>query len=151
MTQKLRFGATSNSFINTGSYGSPVWVYLLTVADAEFNVDWDEADASTRGQQPVAATEPTQMKLQLEFDMVGDIGNTAFLALRAAALAKTVCDMITTTGESATTTGEVGVRADFKVFSMKENGKLNGVEIFHFVMKPCYSDNEAIFDGDIDE
>jgi hypothetical protein len=144
MTQKLRFGAKSTLNRNTASYSTPTWLPILPVGDVNLNISFEKANASTRGQQPIAANEPTQLILSIDFTMLEDIADVNYLAIRAAALAKTSLDILACT-DVAGTAGEASVRCDYKVQEFKKGEPLNGINTYNVVIEPCYSANPAVF------
>jgi hypothetical protein len=140
MTQALRLGGAASLNLNTGSYGSPTWSAIQIVTDVTQNLDADEADASTRGNFAFKATEPTLLGIALEFDILEDIADTNYASIRAAYFARTTLDVFACTGPAATS-GEIFVRAVYKMFGFKKGEPLNGINKYTVTIKPCYSAN----------
>ena len=136
----LRFGADAKLYRNTGTFGTPVWAEVKNVNDAlNVGLTYAEADATIRG-VGVTQSEPTLLGLELSFRMLEDLDDTQFTAIRTAALAKTILDMLTCSGPVATA-GETYVRKEFKVTGFNKGEPLNGINTYDVVMKPCFSTN----------
>ncbi len=144
MTTALRFGANATVNRNSASFGSPSWQYITLCRDLTANLDYEEADATQRGSGGNKQSEPTLRGISLEFDVLEDLNDANYLALRSAFINKTEIDTLISTG-GATTSGELTLRAGYKIFGFKKSEPLNGINTYSVSMKPCYSTNTPAF------
>jgi hypothetical protein len=144
MAAGLKFGANGILAINQGTYGGPSWVNVKTVQDVTATLEYEKADASSRGQNGFGATEPTLAMVSLSFKILEDTADAAYLLLRAAAFAKTtVCDMMCCSGTIGAS-GETSVRSDYKIIGWKKSEPIKDVNTFDVEMERCYSANPVV-------
>lgn len=135
----LRFGALAFLYRNSGaSFATPTWNDIGNVGDVTTDIDWNEAEASTRGSGE--AVEPTLQKFEVDFEMLEDMDDADFLAIRAAFLAKTKMDWFLCSG-AYNAQGETYVRSEAKVMSFKKTEPLKGVNKYAVKIKRCYTTN----------
>jgi len=138
----IRLGANATINRNTASYGSPTWDQITIAKDVQIPTSMEEADASCKASL-VKMMEPTLMALGVEFDIVEDVGQADYVALRTAFLARSSLDIKLCSNTIAT--GEYSIRADMKVFKWDRKEDLNGINIISVSLKPCYSTNAVTF------
>lgn len=127
---------------NTNTYASPTWVIVENVRDLTGPDSFAEADVSRRqtGGTPIKQSEPTLREFSIEFDMVYDLTDTDFAALQTAFAARTLVEIALADGAIATT-GTRYFGLEMKIFEFSRNESLTDANIYHVVMKPCYSNN----------
>lgn len=134
-----KLGVTSKIYLNTGTYGTPVWDELTCVSDLAVNAAWDEADGSSRASRVKQASK-TLMALEITGRAkVSDTG-TDFIAIWEAIHSDTPLDLMILNGGS-TSNGVRGYRGDFNVFSGSEDQAMANELFLDFVLKPATSDN----------
>jgi hypothetical protein len=136
-----KIGANAKLYYRSaGSFAVPTWTVIGNVRDLSADLSMDEADASIRGGGGVKQTEPVHTLDQLEWEMVEDTTDPAFLAVKAAHDAKTIIDLFCCSGDK-TVSGETYFRAEFKVPGWKKTEPLNDANKFAVTAKPAYSTN----------
>ena len=83
---KRLLGRDCKLYMNTGSYGTPVWNPIDNVKDLALNLPRGEHDSSTRGSGEYDEVLRTNIKAAVEFDIPWDLDDTDFTALLAAFL-----------------------------------------------------------------
>ncbi len=134
----LRFGASAILYYNTGTFGTPTWTAITNVGDLELDIDFEEAEASTRGAG--MATEPTLQHFEIGFEMLEDMSDSVFVALKAAFLAKTLKDFFVCSGVY-TNSGENYARSEGKIVSFKKTEPLKGINKYACKIKRAYTSN----------
>lgn len=127
---------------NSANFGSPTWA-VVNCRDVDIDFSWGEGDVSNRGSK-LGLTEPALQIRGLEFDMVADETDANFVAIRAAALARTAVELAYANGPIGTlgTVASGGVancvmsRCTYKVFGMKRGEPLAGAVTVKFTLKP---------------
>jgi len=138
----IRLGANATINRNTNTYNSPTWDAITIAKDVQIPTSMEEADASCKASL-VKMMEPTLMALGVEFDIVEDVAQLDYLALRSAFLNRTSLDIKLCSGPI--TAGEYSIRADMKVFKFDRKEDLNGINTISVSLKPCYSTNAVTF------
>jgi len=108
------------------------------VRDVTLNLEQGEADATTRTNNGWRATEPTLKEGSVEFEMVWDHADPAFVKFFKAWLNRTVIACAALDGDKAVADVE-GLWADFKVISFTKNEPLEDVQLVSVTIKPAYS------------
>ena len=139
---RLSFNATACR--NTGTYGSPTWTAIGIVGDVKADMTFEEADSSVRNGAGFKWSDPTLLGISIDLDIKCVPVDTGYLALRAAALARTAVDVMFSTKGNADS-GELTLRADFKFFKFGQDEALNGIIVNPCTIKPCYSSNAVTF------
>ena len=134
----VALGSAATLNRNTNVYATPTWSAISVIMDATQDLTMEEADASVRGLAGHKLTEPTQLVDVISFKMLDDSSDTNWAALRTAYFAKTVLDIMASSA-TATTSGALYTRADFKVFEFKRGEPINGLQTTDVTIKPCYS------------
>lgn len=129
-------GYANHLYYNTGSYGSPTWTLISNVADCKVLIETDEVDATTRAGGGFFIAEPGLHKISIEWSMIYDGTDTAFLALRTAALARTSIEFLALDGLSGTT-GSLGIRATCKLFGFPKDEAIAGITKVDMKAKPA--------------
>ncbi len=144
MATGLRFGAGAVLYYNSASYGTPTWVPITNVGDLELDIDFEEAEAATRASG--MATEPTLQHFEIGFEMLEDMSDTVFVALKGFFLAKTSEDYFVCSG-AYNASGENYARSDCKIVSFKKTEPLKGVNKYAVKIKRAYNTTHAITAG----
>ncbi len=133
MTTKL--GLNAKAYRNTGTYGTPTWVEMSNIKDANLNDSMAEADVTRRASGGWRETEPTLREISFEYDAVNIADDAEVLAIMAAHAGRTSLDLAIMDGPIATA-GSEGVRGHFKVFSRNRAEELENAQMLSFVFKP---------------
>ncbi len=127
---------------NSGTFGSPT-LAQVNCRDVKVGLSWGEGDVSNRGSK-LELKEPTLQVRELVFDMVADETDANFVAIRAAAMARTALEFFYGNGPLGTagtvasggTANIVYSRCTFKVFGMERGEPLEGAATVSFTLKP---------------
>jgi hypothetical protein len=128
---------------NLANLASPNFA-VVNCRDVELGITFGEGDVSNRGSK-LELKEPTLRVQELTFDMVADETDATFVAVRAAVLAKNVCDLVMANGPVGTnltvasggTANCVYSRCQYKGFGMKRGEPFEGSPTVSFTVKPC--------------
>jgi len=137
-------GLECKVYLNTGaSYASPTWTEVDCIQDATLDLQWEEADASSRGSQfrQLVASIGT---LEVSGSAIRDKDNAAFVALDLAARNKTIVDVVVLDGSILLDESQ-GYRFEGQVFSWTRNEALADVVAHDFTIKPTLSANAPVF------
>jgi hypothetical protein len=132
-----------NLSYNSGTFASPVFA-VVNCRDVKLALTWGEGEVSNRGSK-FDLKEPTLRVQELVFDMVADELDTNFVAIRAAALARTPIELamantpIGTAGTVASggTVNGVMSRCTYKAFGIERGEPLEGSPTVSITVKPC--------------
>jgi hypothetical protein len=124
---------------NTGNYGTPVWVAIDYIRDANVGKGWDFTDASIRGTR-VKLYAPTQVDFALTATARCDDLDAGYLALDALTVNGATADFLVLDG-ALTVEGTRGVRADFHVSDAGQDQSIGNVLYKQFELKPGVSAN----------
>jgi hypothetical protein len=141
MTTKL--GLNAKAYRNTGTYGTPTWVEMSNIRDANLNDAMSEADVTRRASGGWREMEPTIREVSFEYDAVNIDADAEVLAITAAHAARTSLDIAILDGPVATA-GSEGVRGHFKVFSRNRAEELENAQMLSFVFKPCQGEEAMV-------
>lgn len=136
----VRVGVFCKLYINSGSYGSPVWEEVDLISDLADNAAWERGDSSARRSR-VRTMEPTMLGLELTGSVRTDYTDDRYNDLRDAFLTNGTLDILVLTGDIGVN-GSLGFRFDAKVFDFGSDQALANVLFNSFVMIPSASDNE---------
>jgi len=115
-------GLDCKCYLNTGSYGSPVWLEITIIQDLSLALDKGKAEATPRG-NTWKMTQPTIKSGPLEFRILGDVTNALYDLLRDAWLNDLIADMAVSSGPLAGPFIEY-FRADYYVYEFKRQEPL---------------------------
>lgn len=140
MSTTTRIGLNAKLYRNTGSYGSPTWTEIVNVRDLSMDIDLDESDGSIRGGGGFAYSEPTLMKIAVNFNMNHDTSDTnGWDALQTAAFARSAVEFLIL--DRATAAAAEGIRASMKLYKFSKGEPLAGIQTTDVVAKPCQNAN----------
>lgn len=126
----VQLGRLAAFYLNTGTYGSPVWSLVANISDLTVSGEWDLADASTR-ESAVKMQVPTLVDLSVAGKMKFANGDTNTVSIVQAFFNQTILDIMALNGPQ-TTAGNFGVRFPCRVTSRNEDQGV-GVAIFEDV------------------
>lgn len=138
MTYKL--GLEGKLYINTGSYGTPVWDEIPNVIDCDIALDKDEADMSNRSSGGWEMMLPTLKKGAVEFEMNYDPADADWVLLRDAYINNTLKEYAVADGAVATS-GTQYLRLHAYVMKFGRSEKLREGMKTPVTLKPGYSSN----------
>lgn len=143
----MQFGADAKLYYDSNSpapnWPTPTWVEVTDCSDDGVQIDlsWDKTDTSRRGPQGRVKTEnKTRMAVKISWKMKETLNDTAFLALRSAAMDATGIYQLLVCSTAYTTSGSPYVRLDAQI-TCKLGQPLDGVNTWEFEATPCASVN----------
>lgn len=71
-------GLNANTYVNTGSYVSPVWVALIFIKDLKVPLDFDKHESSMRGTGGIKTNEATLLDIPISGSALYIPGNAQF-------------------------------------------------------------------------
>jgi hypothetical protein len=139
---KVKAGIAAKAYVNTGSYGTPVWAAADCVADAQPAFPWDFGDASSRATRAKLYGK-TQIDLSCQLVCRADDADATYQDFVDAAFDdETALDMLILDG-AITDEGARGVRAHY-LFSLSSQPQGRGDLVYStFDIKPSYSTEGA--------
>lgn len=111
---------------------------IPNVTDLALELNTDEADVTTRGNSGWKATLATLRDASIQFQMVWDLSDADFVAIRRAFLNGTSIALAALSG-SKTTVGSDGLWADLMVTSFTKTENLAEAQKVDVTLKPTYS------------
>lgn len=136
----IRLGMEAKLYRNTGDYATPAWQEVDNVKDLTLSLEKGEADFTTRGNNGWRATVGTLKDASIEFQMVWDTEDAAFVAIQQAFFGNTSIEFAVMDGAIADPDSE-GLRATFDIFNFTRNENLEEAIQVDVSMKPTYAAN----------
>lgn len=133
-------GIDCKVYINTGTYESPTWAEWACVRDTTLNLTYDEADATCRGSGGWRQSAVTLATMEVTGNAIKEKDDASFVAMEAAARAKTVMDILVLDGVRTSADSD-GWRLDAQIFSWTENQPYEDIVTVDFTIKPARSAN----------
>ena len=124
--QPPKAGCNCFLYVNTGSFGSPVWLAIGTARDVKLPDAFTAPDASIRGDGGLAAVVLALRKIGLEFQVLWNTGATEFATLHPNYLAGTVTEFLALDGPVGSGSGSQGPRFTGYMTSFERNEPLEG-------------------------
>ncbi len=146
MADKFVRGVDGVTYYNTASFVSPTWVSVPQIVNVETGGDNETADGSRRAGGGMKQFMATLTDYSTTFNMIWNLGDTAFAALLASFNARTEQDMIFLDGSSASGAHQgPRISATFAKFKRKED--LNGIMQADVEVKPGMTNIPIWFTG----
>lgn len=123
----------------SGTIATPVWVHLDLIKDATLQIQFDEADDTTRGSGGIKTAAPSLLAVSAECSLIWRNGNVHCKTLFDNAAARTPMDLLILTGAN-TDPDAVGYRGDFAVFGFTRKEELANVVMIDLKFIPVLSD-----------
>jgi hypothetical protein len=139
-TSPVRSYANKLYYCAAGISGTPSWVEVQEAENVTINYTFGESDVTTRGAGGVKQSEPVLTELSIDFNMPYLPGSVHFLALKSAALGKTLLG-IAAMSEDIENVGSEGIWSDMKIFGMPFEEPIDKTVDLKITLKPCYSAN----------
>jgi len=117
-----------------GAAGSTASTELVNVKDVTLNLETNEADVTTRGNQGWEATVATLKKGTVEWEMIWDTGDAGFAAIKNAYFNNAPIALAILDGDD----GE-GLDADFSITNFSRNEPLQEAITVSVTAKPTYA------------
>lgn len=136
----IRLGMEAKLYRNTGDYETPAWQEVANVKDLTLSLEKGEADFTTRGNGGWRATVGTLKDASIEFQMIWDTDDAAFVAIQQAFFGNTAIEFAVMDGDIADADSE-GLRATFDIFNFTRNENLEEAIQVDVSMKPTYAAN----------
>lgn len=136
-------GIDCKVYYNTGTYGSPTWAEWSCVRDTTFNLTFDEVDATCRGGGGYRQSAITLSSIEVTGNAIKEKSDASFVAIEAAAVAKTVLDVLVMDGPVDDDDSD-GWRMDAQIFSWTENQPYEDIVTVDFTLKPARSANAPV-------
>ncbi len=141
-----QLGIKAKILVNTGSFGSPVWVALSGISDLSLNPAWDKAEGSTRGSR-LKKYAKTLLDLSISGKIkVDETDTSGYLLFLTALHSDTVLDVLILDGNptDTTLTGTLqGYRFEAHVIKGEQAQGLGEVLFDSFELVPAMSANAA--------
>lgn len=134
----FKLGYQAKLYRNTGTHGTPVWNEIVNVKDLTLNIEKDEADVTTRGNNGWKAMVATLKDASLDFDMVWDTGDEDFTALQESFFDDTTVEVLCLDG-AYDTVGSQGLQATVMVKNFSRDEKLADALMAKVKIRPTYS------------
>jgi len=131
MGNRVEMGYNSSLYVNTETFGSPVWAELDLARDVTGMDSIDKVDVTTRRTARVGfkandyGLKELGWKAEMLVPAAGE-SNTAFEAIEAARKSRSVVDILHVEGGLVTTDGLSATRAVCGVFGGEKGEPLNG-------------------------
>lgn len=136
-----KYGFKGKIYLNTGTYGTPVWSELTQCKDVKVNAEFGEFDTSIRLGGGIEMSEPVLLKLGLDGMVKSDEADTnGFLLMETSTLTRAAMDVLILDASNATN-GARGYRVDMKNFKFPEDQGNDKILFREFSLKPCLSVN----------
>jgi hypothetical protein len=116
------------------------------VRNTSLNLTFDETDATCRGSGGYRQTAVTLASLEVTGDAVKDKADASFLAIEAAAIAKSTLPMRILDGDP-TLASTSGWEFDGQVFSWTEDQNYEDIVTVSFTLKPARGSAPALLTG----
>lgn len=133
-------GVECKVYLNTGTYEAPTWAEFLCVKDTTISLDFGEVDATCRGGGGTKQSAVTLTSLEVSGGAIKEKLDPTFLAMEAAAWAKTVVDVLVLDGPRLSADSD-GYRFDGQLFTWNENQPIEDIVTVDFTLKPARSLN----------
>lgn len=133
-------GIDCKVYINTGTYGTPVWAEWQCVRDTSLNLTYDEADATCRGSGGFRQSAVTLASLEVTGNAIKEKDDASFIAMETAARNKTIMDILVMDGVRTSADSD-GWRLDAQIFGWNENQPYEDIVTVDFTIKPARSAN----------
>lgn len=130
-------GIAARLYRNTGTYGSPTWTAANLVRSVTPGAAWDFSDASAR-ETRAKMFEPTQVDLSGSFEMRADALDASYVAILAAAMARTTVDLMIL-NTAITVEGGMGFRSQVTLSQSGETQGPGDTVYTTFDYKPRYT------------
>lgn len=134
----VKLGLDAKLYRNSGVFATPAWEEMPNVRDLTLNLEKNEADVTTRGNQGWRATVGTLKDASIEFQMVWDPSDGGFAALQQAFFSNTPVELAVMDGDITDPDSE-GLRASFDVFNFTRNEALEEAILVDVTIKPTYA------------
>lgn len=129
-----KVGLSCYIYINTGTYGTPVWAAIDLAKDVTLSLESGEADASTRASVWREYLQ-TLKDAGIELEMVADSADSNFTLLKDAFFNDTSVDILALDGTSATV-GAQGLRMISAVTAFSRAEPLEDTVTISATIKP---------------
>lgn len=136
----IRLGMEAKLYRNTSDYETPAWQEVANVKDLTLSLEKGEADFTTRGNGGWRATVGTLKDASIEFQMIWDTEDAAFVAIQQAFFGNTSIEFAVMDG-AITDADSEGLRATFDIFNFTRNENLEEAIQVDVSMKPTYAAN----------
>lgn len=136
-------GIDCKVYINTGTYGTPVWAEWQCVRDTTINLTYSEADATCRGSGGWKQSAVTLANLEVTGTAIKEKADASFLAMESAAQDLTVMDLLVMDGDRTSASSD-GWRFDGQIFTWTENQPFEDIVTVDFTIKPARSANAVL-------
>lgn len=133
-------GVECKVYFNTATYGTPTWVEWSCARDTTLSIDYEEVDASCRGGGGYRQSAIALTSIEVSGNAIKDKADTTFVAIEAAARAKTVIDILVLDGPRLSASTD-GYRMDAQIFNWTENQPFEDTVTIDFSIKPARSAN----------
>ena len=108
--------------------------------DTTLSIDYEEVDATCRGSGGWRQSAISLSTLEVSGNAIKDKADTTFVAIEAAAQAKTVIDILVMDGVRTSVDSD-GYRLDAQIFTWTENQPYEDIVTVDFTIKPARSAN----------
>lgn len=98
-----KLGLEGKLYVNTGTYGTPVWDEIPNIVDCDIALEADEADMSNRSSGGWEMILPSMKKATIEAEMIYDPADTDWVLIRDAWINRTLKEYAVADGAIATT------------------------------------------------
>ncbi|HBE68512.1 MAG TPA: hypothetical protein DDW52_10230 [Planctomycetaceae bacterium] len=112
------------------------------------NLTFDETDATCRGSGGYRQNAVTVASLEVTGDAVKDKADASFVAIEAAAVAKTTLPMLVMDGDRTVAESD-GWQFDGQIFSWEEAQGYEDIVVVSFTIKPARGSAPALVSGPI--
>ena len=136
----IRLGLQGKLYYNEGTWAAPVWVEVGNVRDLTLNLEKGEADVTTRANSGWRAILATLKEGTIEFEMVWDTEDPAFMVFFMSWLNDTPVECANMDGDIASA-GSSGLHAVFNVTNISRSEPLEEAMGASVTVKPTYAVN----------
>lgn len=141
----MKLGIDGKLYYNTSEdadpYANPEWTEIDNVRDLSLNNEAAEADVTTRRNAGWEAVAAVLLKNSIEWGMVYDLDDEAYVALQDAFLARTTIELLILDGDIEAVGQHDGLRATYSVFKFGRSEKNTEAMITEVSVKPAYNAN----------
>lgn len=132
---QIKLGKDAKLYRNTGSFGSPSWQECDLVQDVTLGITYTEAVVTYRGASDNEMILPVRRVISVDVMILHQTQDANYIALRAAAIAKTPMEFLIVDTTRTTQLAE-GLRAICCIFEFTRAEPIDGNLTDKLVLKP---------------
>ena len=133
-----KLGRRAKIYVNSATYGSPTWVEISLARDVSDNKGTTSVDADCREMGDWEVKLAVSKNLSIDFDMIHDSANAAWVLLSAAFDALSTVDVLMLDGPR-TTAGSKGMRATCSIEKFAATQPLKNIQVDSVTLAPALS------------